>query len=48
VTTQAGYDFFLEESIIIREYDADPNPAFDLDAYLAAIKKAREQAPTDI
>ncbi|SFD54390.1 hypothetical protein SAMN05518672_102367 [Chitinophaga sp. CF118] len=47
-TTQAGYDFFLEESIIIREYDADPNPAFDLNAYLEAIKRSGEQSPSDI
>ncbi|SFD54470.1 hypothetical protein SAMN05518672_102370 [Chitinophaga sp. CF118] len=43
LTVQAGYDFYLEESVIIREYEANPNPAFDLEAYLAAIKNAREK-----
>ncbi|SFD54444.1 hypothetical protein SAMN05518672_102369 [Chitinophaga sp. CF118] len=43
ITLEAGYDFFIKESIIIREYEEKPNPAFDLDAYLAAIKNAREK-----
>ncbi len=43
LTIQAGYDFFLEESVIIREYESNPNPAFDLNAYLDAIKQAKER-----
>jgi hypothetical protein len=44
-TIQAGYDLFIEESVVIREYKTNPNPAFDLDAYLAAIKNAKALAP---
>jgi hypothetical protein len=43
ITLVAGYDFFIKESIIAREYDEKPNPDFDLDAYLAATKNAREK-----
>ncbi len=43
LSVQAGYDLFMEESVIARAYKKNPNPAFDLDAYLAAIKRAREQ-----
>jgi hypothetical protein len=45
---KVGDDFFTEKSIIIREYEANPNPDFDLDAYLAAMQNAREQAPNNI
>jgi hypothetical protein len=43
LSIQAGYDFFLEESVISREYKKNPNLAFDLNAYLAAMKKAKER-----
>jgi hypothetical protein len=43
VTVQAGYDFFLKEDVISWEYKMKPNPEFDLNAYLAAMKKAKEQ-----
>lgn len=42
-TVQAGYDLFIKESVIIREYKANPNPDFDLDAYLIAMKHAIDQ-----
>ncbi|PWV48780.1 hypothetical protein [Chitinophaga sp. S165] len=43
VSTQAGYDFFLRESMITRAYEENPNPDFDLNAYVDAIKMAKEQ-----
>lgn len=38
LTVQAGYDLYLEDSVIKREYEYQPNPNFELDVYLAAIK----------
>ncbi len=45
ISSRAGFDFFLREYIITREYNDNPNPAFDLEAYLAVIAKAKELYP---
>jgi hypothetical protein len=37
---QIGYDLFLSEEVITREYERNPNPDFDLEAYLKKMKEA--------
>lgn len=41
LTVQAGYDLYLEEYVISKEYEKNINPLFDLDLYLSEIKNAR-------
>ncbi len=43
IALQAGYDFFMDEFSINWEYNLNPNQDFDLEAYLEAMKKAKEQ-----
>ncbi|NIG55057.1 hypothetical protein [Chitinophaga sp. Cy-1792] len=40
-TMQTGYDFFVMDDIIAREYEENPNPDFNLEAYLNKIKTTR-------
>lgn len=44
-TTKAGYDFFIEKTVIAWEYNQHPNPDFNLDAYLSAIKDTLDKYP---
>jgi hypothetical protein len=43
VSLQVGYDFFMDDFVPEREYNMNPNPNFDMEAYLTAMEKAKDQ-----